>query len=223
MTVQTDYPDGFPRETCPGSLNVIVEEALAKFPGAIDSYIIAQTKRVADQFFRRSLCWRSLLGPYSVAAGQDALSVNPADSYSRMCMVLGVLVNGRPIFFTDAMTAAQTISTSAVPFACYTEPYDILHFTPAPSSPLDAVVVNAALVPIWTDATVPEWVIEQHYDALLVGLFARMYGEPAKPYTSMSLYESNNRRFRAEIATARITADLNYTRSSRGIKFPPWA
>lgn len=223
MTLQTDYPTGFTRETCPGSLNAIVEEALAKLPGAIDSYVIAQAKRAADQFFRRSLCWRSTIGPFSLAVGQDVLYINPADGYSRVCMIFDVTIDGQPLLAASNRQAAFNTSGGELSTAFYTDPPDVVHFVPTPGSATDDVRMNVALVPIFSDESLPEWVIDQHYEGILAGVLSRLYGEPDKPYTSLSLFEFFSKRFRSEIAQARTVTDRGYVAGTLKVPFPPWA
>jgi len=211
----------------PDSLDDFLQEAIAKFPGAADTYIRSQLKLVVKDFFRRSLVWRSILGPYTVTTGTPEIDLSSTGSPdSEVITVLDVTNNGCavPNIGITATTAISFETNRSGFIGHYLDPYDFIKFTVLDKD-LTEVYVVAALRPLMPtpDYTLPNWVVDQWYEALMQGLYERIYREPDKPYTNMNLSEQFRKEYRASIVEARVVADKNYTRKPNNWAFPPFA
>jgi hypothetical protein len=97
-----------------------------------------------------------------------------------------------------------------------------VYFSPIPTQDVENVSFVLALKPI-PENDVPEWIIDQFYEHLLNGVYARMYSEKDKPYTDRTMAEAYGRRYLSNIAEAKIIAEKNFSTGHHNWSFPRFA
>lgn len=223
---QSGFEDGF-TSLGGGSLDTWVKEVHAKTPGAIEGYIYDQTELVIKDFFLRTKAWRDFLGPLFAIADIGTISLNPVDADSNVIMVLEVTRNGIPLAHSNPAAFTRNYantSNSHTPTAYYTNPYHTIHLVPTPVVDVENIYVSVALIPrLTSDHRIQDWVVDQHYEPILAGILQRMYQEPAKVYTNVTLAEYWGKKYRAELARATAVADQNYQTSPHPWSYPTWS
>ena len=222
---QSGFEEGLTVATS-GSLDEWVKEIHAKVPGAIEEYIYDQLKLVIKDFFQRTKSWRAHLGPFTSPANDGTLCLNPVDAYSNVIQVLNVVRNGSILAHIDEKSVPFLLSTETNnrnPSRYYLEPYDTIVFTPTPVEDVEEIYVTAALTPrLRADNRIPQWIIDQHYEAIKAGVLNRLYEEPGKIYTNNNASELWGRRYRSEMVRSRSTAIKNYGEMSGPWSFNRW-
>ena len=222
---QSGFEEGFTVASS-GSLDEWVKEVHAKVPGAVEGYIYDQLKLAIRDFFQRTKSWRAYLGPFTVSANEDSLCLNPVDAYSNVIQVLQVVRNGSALQHIDEKAVPRTFRTetnSRNPARYYLEPYDTIILSPSPAEDVDELYVTAALTPrLRADNRIPQWVIDQHYEAILAGTLQRLYQEPDKAYSNTRSAEYWGSRYRSEMVRSRSLAIKNYGEMSGPWSFNRW-
>ena len=218
MMPQSGFEDGF-TVTTSGSLDTWVKEIHAKVPGAIEGYIYDQLKLTVKDFFQRTKAWRAYLGPFTAVAGDGTLCLNPVDAYSNVIQVLSVNVNLGRLHQIDLRDLGRVIASggTATPNRFYLEPYHTIKLWPTPVADITDIYVTAALTPrLRTDNRIPEWIVDQHYEAIKAGTLQRLYQEPDK------LYSNSGQRYRSEMVRSRSVAAQGYGESAQPWSYPSW-
>ena len=223
---QSGFEDGFTPASS-GSLDAWVKEVFTKVPGAIEGYIYDQVKLVISDFFKRTKAWRNFFGPYTALADDGIISLNPIDANTNVIQVLAVARNGIPFANTTPVAVPRTLITqltSSVSSSYYVEPYHTIHLVPIPVKDVEDIFVTAALTPrLREDNRIDQWIIDQHYEAILAGTFQRLYQEPNKVYSNVTSAEYWGKRYRSEMTTARSNAMNNYKESPQPWSYPTWS
>ncbi len=223
---QSGFEDGFSVASS-GSLDTWVKEIHTKVPGAIEGFIYDQTKVVLKDFFKRTKAWRNFFGPFTILANDGVLCMNPVDANTNVIQILAVARNGVPIANTNPVAVPRTLITqltSSTSSSYYVEPYHTIHLVPTPTEDVENVYVTAALTPrLRDDNRIDQWVIDQHYEAILAGVLQRLYQEPGKVYSNVTSAEYWGRRYRSEMTTARSNAMNNYKESPQPWSYPTWS
>lgn len=221
---QSGFEDGFTLASS-GSLDTWVKEIFAKVPGAVEGYIYEQLKLVVKDFFQRTKAWQTYTGPWTALADDGTITLNPIDANSAVIQVLAVVRNGSPLAPISPRSVPFLIvndSSLKSPSRYYMEPYDVIKLFPVPSEDVEDLYVSAALTPrLRNDNHVPQWVIDQHYEAVLAGTLQRLYQEPGKIYSNAASAEYWGKRYRSELVRSRVVGDQNYT--SQTAFYPTWS
>ena len=222
---QPGYEQGL-TDTTP--LKNYIAELTAKLPGATEGYIKDQLKIVISDFFRRSFAWRDIIGPKILLAGTNSISLQGLDPDYRVHSILDIFAGTRrlvPLGLDRRLFWNR--SNAAHPMGYWTNPYDIVHFTVDEVTGADENVEDikfiCALAPILDNDTVPTWLYDQFYEAIIFGVLSRCYMEPDKTYTSLTTGRTFRKTFLAEIQNAKTTADKNFTQSTPPWQYPPFA
>jgi hypothetical protein len=77
-----------------------------------------------------------------------------------------------------------------------------------------------ALKPASFSAAFPQELFVQWFEVILDGVLFRLYGQPAKPYSSPQLAQYHGQRYRRGIADARSIAQRQYTNGPGRWNFP---
>lgn len=222
---QSGFEDGFSVATG-GSLDTWVKEIHAKVPGAIEGYIYDQLKLVIADFFQRTKCWRTFLGPFEATEGDGTICLNPVDAYSKVTMVLDVIRNGSNLMQVDIRSLPRLFAydvTDRNPSRFYLEPFDTINLWPVPAADVDEIYVSAALTPrLRADNRIQEWVVDKHYEPILAGTLQRLYEEPEKVYTNIGRAEYWGKKYRSELTRMRSVGAQGYGEAAQPWTFPRW-
>jgi len=222
---QSGFEDGF-TVTTSGSLDTWVKEIHAKVPGAIEEYIYDQLKLVISDFFQRTKSWRTFLGPLTAAANDGTICLNPVDAYSNVIQVLEVTRNTSPLSQLDMKSLPRLFATendNQNPSRFYLDPYHTIKFFPVPTVDTEDVYVTVALTPrLRADNRIPEWVVEQCYEAIKAGTLQRLHEEPDKTYSNVAKAEYWGKKYRSELARSRSVAAQGYGETAQPWGFPRW-
>jgi|19_taG_2_1085344.scaffolds.fasta_scaffold00122_21 hypothetical protein len=221
------YEDGATPQYVPGIDDWIIEVS-TKLPGVVEGHLRSQVVLTITNFFRKSLAWRGFLGPLTLAAGQNTLTVAATDSDAYVIYVLESFRNGHPLIgYTISAGTYYSNSYKAVTDGVYTDPYSTLTFVPpAPAAGLDDITCIVAYIPTFvpdSEQALPAWIVQQHYERILAGVYARLYAEIAKPYSDAQQAAYWGAKFRTEIAEARALADKNYQQTTTPWYYPSFA
>lgn len=221
---QSGFEDGF-TVTTGGSLDTWIKEIHAKVPGAVEEYLYDQLKLVIKDFFQRTKAWRAFMGPFSMPANDGTICLNPVDAYSNVIQVLEVTRNGSTMAQIDLRALPNLTSTNSTrtPSSYYLEPYHTIKIFPVPTVDLENFYVTAALTPrLRSDNRIPEWIVDQCFEAIKAGTLARLYEEPDKVYSNVANAELWGRRYRSELARARSVAAQGYGETAQPWSFNRW-
>jgi hypothetical protein len=222
---QSGFEEGFTVATS-GSLDEWVKEIHAKVPGVIEGYIYDQLKLVIKDFFQRTKSWRAYLGPFIAPANDGVVCMNPVDAHSTVIQILSVFRNGAQLTHIDEKTVpvtSRTETNSRNPSRYYLSPYDTIILNPTPAEDVEDLYVVAALTPrLRADNVLPQWIIDQHYEAIKAGLLSRLYEEPGKIYTNTVSAELWGKRYRAELVRSRSVGIKNYGEQSGPWSYNQW-
>lgn len=222
---QSGFEDGFTVATS-GSLDEWVKEIHAKVPGAIEGYIYDQLKLVIKDFFQRTKAERRFLGPFTVAAGEGQICLNPVDAYWNAIMVLQVNRNGSPMVQVgkkDIPRLFASDQTSRNPSRFYLEPYHTIKFWPELAVDVEDIYVTVALSPrLRADNRLAQEVIDQHYEVIKAGTLQRLYEEPGKVYSNTKSADFWGSKYRSELTRSRVAANTEYGESEQPWSYNRW-
>ena len=223
---QSGFEDGFTVASS-GSLDTWVKEIFAKVPSAVEGYIYDQVKLVIADFYKSTKSWRNFFGPYTALANDGTICLNPIDAKTNVIQVLAVARNGIPLANTSPVAVPRTLITqltSSTSSSYYVEPYHTIHLVPIPTKDVEDIFVTAALTPrLRADNRIDQWVIDQHYEAILAGTLQRLYQEPGKVYSNVTSAEYWGRKYRYEKTVERSNAMNNYKESPQPWVYPTWS
>ena len=222
---QSGFEDGF-TVTTSGSLDTWVKEIVSKVPGAVEGYIYDQVKLVLKDFFQRTKSWRTFSGPHTIPANDGTLCLNPVDAYSNVIQVLEVTRNGSPLSLVDLRALPRLFSTNTddkTASRYYLEPYHTIKVWPIPTVDIEDIYVTAALTPrLRADNRIPDWIVDQCYEAIKAGTLQRLHEEPDKLYSNVAKAEYWGMKYRSEMARSRSVAEQGYGESAQPWGFPRW-
>lgn len=161
----------------------IYDNIMAVLPGVQLSAIKMQLWNTIEEFSLRSTVLRDTVN-WIIAAGSDRVDLNPYDENLLVCWVLGqqglfrwtVLSPGTLVDLTGE--TAQTRTGTAL----------------------------VALKPASFAVTLPDTLWSTWFEVILDGTLARLYGQPARPYSSIQLASYHLGRYRGGVNRARHTA-----------------
>lgn len=223
---QSGFEEGFTLASS-GSLDTWVKEIFAKVPGAVEGYIYEQLKLVIKDFFQRTKAWQKYTGPWTALADDGSITLNPIDASSAVIQVLSVVRNGTPLAPVSPHAVPYLIvsdTSSRSPSRFYLEPYDVIKLFPVPTANVEDIYVGVALTPrLCNGKYLEQWVIDQHYEAILAGALHRLYQEPNKVYSNAASAEYWGKRYRSELTRSRVVGLHNYTAMSAHGFYPTWS
>jgi hypothetical protein len=178
------------------------------------------------EFYRMSSAWRDTVGPYTVAANQEYVYLNPVDPYANVQLVYDGYLQydaERKTPLTK-LTRPPLIVNPAEPHSFFcAEPYT-LRLSPVTPTALGRVLyVYAALVPPQDTERLPQIAVTHHFEGILAGALSRLYGMNNKPWTDLAYAAERNREFRRKIAAARDEANRGQVVADTPFRFPRFA
>ncbi len=201
------------------NLNLWLKDVSVYVPGIHRSVLKRQLILACREFFEQSWAWRQTLGPLNIVANQPTYMLSPFNSTTDVVGVLGVTINGIPIYalpeepsYPPSTTPLQTVN---LPAGYYMLRPDVLALAPVPNPTTPQTMkVLCALKPKSSVSQVPKIAVTNFYDAILAGVLYRLLNQPAKPYSNPALSMYFESRFRTLIGTYAGKAKTGFNNSA---------
>lgn len=211
------------------STTYFVQKAILECPGAPDTLVQSKLQDVVNSFYRDSLAWREVVGPYKIVANRNEITLNPVDQYTSVQYVLGAYLlpdsNGgnRPQYLKASPTLLVGTDVGP-PAAFFMMKPDLMQLFPSPNATLGAVLyVYAALRPEVNTPRLPDLATTHHFDALMAGLLARLYAMPRKPWTDKDLARDKTNEYKRYLLRFQDEARRGYSLAAAPFRFPRFA
>ena len=220
-----DYRTGID-DDCYDSLNSVLQEVVPKAPGAVPEYVSDELKYATKEFFRLSHAWRQFVDLPPLTQAMMPYEINPvADVNLKAQSIISLAIDGSPIKQMNVGPRAQYFrsSTSVTnrPSGFYCESPTKISFTDSlGDSLIKNVSVTCAMVPILKSMDIPQWVIDEHREALVAGTLYRLHNEIKKPYTDVPKAMYYGKLWRFHIAPAKTMAQKAYGGAEHDWSFP---
>lgn len=203
---------------------------LQQCPGAPDSLVDTQIQLVLRDFYTKSNAWRVTLGPFNVTTGIDTVQLNPVDAYSSVLNVFRAYFypfpdanSVTPKFLSSSPLALVGGQPSQPNFFWMYTP-DTLVLYPKPEKVYGRILyAQVSLKPVINSTQLPPIATEQHLDALVSGVLARLYAMPNKPFTAKDQAAVMARTYTREMLIARDHARRQYGSADTPMPFPRFA
>ena len=85
------------------------------------------------------------------------------------------------------------------------------------------VVAAVVVTPVLAAEDIPEWIIDNHREAILAGTMYRLHNEIQKPYSDVGKARYYGQLSRWHIAQAKTIADKNYGQAEHEWHFPRYS
>lgn len=228
----------------------IKQSVMVRVPGLTDALFSLELFNVMDEFFKRTSAWRykteialeAGAGEYPLPVPADALFVRmigvtlngtPVPSLGEAIgstqSSFGVMTpemsfpDGDASFTPDASDLVGTLFTYAV----YRSEYITLTGAPdqqQSQQPLKITMVLTIAPPCCAkdcgDWMLEDWMYDMFYQDWYDGVLSRLYGMPAKPWSSPTLQLYHGKRFRQALAYRKQEANRGFTYGVPGFRFP---
>lgn len=184
-------------QTATGRLDRIYDAIEVSLPGLNHAVVQMSVWDAIEDFCTKSTFWQATVA-WTIPAGGQAVNLNPISGDALVRWVLGV----RGLYNYRVEPPATIIDLGPV---------------------TDARVGHArvALKPSRLTDNLPSLLVDDWFEAICDGAKARLYAQPAKPYSSPILAERHGRMFRTAISSARSTAmRYNMGEATSGWAFP---
>lgn len=186
---------------CDAKLDTWLRDMLPVTPGAVPKVRKRALVLACREFFERSTAWRVTVGPRKLVANKKHYYMSPYDAYANVVQVFDVELNGVPLRKFTRRPAGQE-PTGTQPFAYYMESPDQIRLWPlSPLTVEEALTFHVALAPKQTVTHLPRIAATHFYDAIFDGAVARLYSQPAKPYTDVTRAQYHLNRFQSAIGS----------------------
>lgn len=188
-----------PTQVATGGLDRLYDAIESSLPGVQHPVVQSAVWDTIDEFCTRSLVWRETMS-WVLPAGMREVDLNPVSATAVVVWVIGV----------------QGISAASVsPPAILIDSGDV--------SQARSGTARVACKPTRLSDQLPSFLVNNWYEALRDGTLARLYEQPAKPYSNMDLARFHGTRFRSGIRLARDAANRYFTNGTSGWRFPYFA
>src|SRR5262245_22652248 len=156
---------------------------LAVTPGCLPKVRKRALILACREFFEQSAAWRVTIGPKNLVANKKRYYMSPYDAYADVVHVFCVEYNGTPLR-PLVRRPAGTEPDASSPLAYYMDTPETVRLWPQSSTTVEnALTFYVALMPKQTVTHLPRVAMTHFYDAIYDGAIARLFSQPAKPYT----------------------------------------
>lgn len=181
----------------------LMTTASVHLPGATEQAMIQELFFVCQQFFKRSEIWQENY-EVELPPGQNTVTITPAAG--RVERLMGVSSGGQPVRGAVMFTPGEvTIPRSVNATSEY-----VITVVMTVSDPTDTASFPIA----------PVELIDRYSEELMHGLLSRMFPQPSKPYTNLSLAQYYTTKFTGGISRARNDARTFYLAGAQRWSFP---
>ena len=178
--------------------------------GMCPSQIIQQElQRSGVKFFKDSGCWRYLMAPLDVVAGQTSYAlVIPTGAQLWQIYEVRVITDPTQIF--DQVWPVQSTA-----YYCTDDANLLFYSNTAPTvSVSQGMRIELQLFPTWDSTGVPGNLINRYAEGIMAGAKMELMKMPKKPWTDMGIAKYNADIYHAELQEARRDQDVQGRRVS---------
>lgn len=196
---------------------------LVRVPNITRDVVDLELRSVASEFFTRTLSWRQQY-TFCPQIGCAAYIIPVEQPGMNIAAILSADYAGRAMRVGDLSGHFTEVGSPSV-IALRDARTVVLH--PAPST-LDHVVrFTAAMTVDILDADpaglVLPYAVVPYTGTIMEGVLSRLYAMPEKPWTSKTLMEYHERRFRRGMAEVRLASNAGRVRGAQSWRFPRFA
>lgn len=193
-----------------------LQDTLALVPGITRSVAKRELILACREFYERSYAWQHTIESQDLAAGRTQYRLLTSNTLVDVIAVLGVALDGvwmphsagRPR--SPSPDNADT-SDRASTFYLGDSPDSVELFPDPTVADSGALSFRVALTIKESSDMFPRLSNHAHYDAILSGFLSRVYGHPAKPYSSPTQAAMHRRAFNAAVGHWRARAKQGYS------------
>jgi len=217
---------------CDVTLDTWLRDALPNLPGVVRSVAARQLVLACREFFERSYAWVGVIEEQEAKEGRIQYWASPYDEYSNVIAVLGVRFNGVELARLVERPPRRVNNSGVpnenadIPTGYYADVApDAIELWPditegTTQNLKGALDFKVALTPKPSVEHLPRIAEIKFYDAILDGFLSRMYMQPHKPYTALTLGAQKRRSFNHWIGKYMGQAKQGYV-SGQNWSFPP--
>lgn len=192
----------------------LMNNAIIRLPGAIESVLQQELFSTMDEFFKKSNVWNEDID--IAIPGMD-----PANTIYEVTPTGPALID-KLLWVFEVPTSTSIGRGPGV--AAYMSVPGELTLRTQPSSDVTYRVTVALTVQDPTlrngYVTFPAWVLAKYRECILDGLLGRMMSQPGKPYTNTQMSVFHMRKFRQSTASARVEWTRSNTYRAQAWAFP---
>lgn len=155
---------------------------LPQLPGALKATVKHEFYIAARTFYRRTRAWPVELPGVVVPAGRSEVPLNPVDQNADVVMLEALC---------DSATKARV-------WGYVSDPHTLIVDSPQERR----VDITVSVMPKVGGDVLPPYALTHHYDGLIAGTLAAMFGQPRKPYSNPVEAQRQEAKLLAEIARA---------------------
>jgi hypothetical protein len=183
----------------------IMDNLRIRVPGALDDGLKHELWNAVDEFLRDTNVWTDEI-EFTTSTPQDIYTITPTFVPARIVRCMGLWdANDIPVPVTMDDAGILAIDKA----------------TPD-NSTLTTIVTLSVQEPVDADGMpqLPAWIVEKYYDGILDGTLARMFSQPAKPFSNASLALLHQRRFAGQKGLAKREANRRGIYRGQAWTFP---
>ncbi len=208
----------------------LLTNLLADCAGLTEAQARMSLLNAAREFCQRTQAWVDVIS-FNLVPGA-ANYILPLDYINvRVLNVIAASVGGLPLSPASVLASGMVGSFSVVgtntaptgpPAVFSLTPPNIFNVVPTPTK-ADTAVVAVAVMPVAQAGTLPTYMTEMFFDALLAGAKSRLLAMPGRPYTSAPAAQLQQRIFKQQCQLARAEVLSKYTQGLQDWAFPYFA
>lgn len=177
---------GIATQSATGGLERIYDALESTLPGVAHAMVQLAVWDALEEFCVRSTFWRESVA-WEMPVGVTGIDLNPLDANTRIQWILEVC----GLSCHQVKPAAILLDTG--------------HGLVTPGDTVRSGTVWAVLKPSGLGSSLPDWVHDWN-EGIRDGALARLYLQPAKPYSNLKSADYHAKRFRTQIQLARAEA-----------------
>jgi len=202
-----------------GLLESIRQAAMLRLTGATPDAVDLESRWVISDFLARSRVWRRTIA-ITPSAGVEDYLLGIANHESAV-MLLGASYNGRELLLAPKPLVTMQ---DGLPTAVMLTDDRTIRIYPIPTADVTEVIeaeVALTLLPM-SESAIPA-VVRPYHDTVLLGVLARMYKIPDKPYTNIRLAPEHQWYYDRGVYDIRRVVDGGRGRNAMFVQFAPFA
>lgn len=188
------------------NMNFLMDYLRVRLPGATDAAIQLEMFAILDEFLSQTSVWKEDID-FAVVPGTLSYDIVPT--------------TGTPI------RLAQVTNSSGIGVPGYMATPGTVVFPSDPqvSDTYTATIILSVIEPITREGypDFPDWILARHWRTIADGVLGAMMSQIAKPYTSQTAAVFHLRKYRNEVAIARVGVSRLNVHRGQSWQFPVFA
>jgi hypothetical protein len=199
-----------------------LDEINAMFANSSEAFTQSIVEDTIRDFCQESLAWRGVTAGQTIFSGDRIVALNPAAYDRKIIHVFRVKVSDQQLSPAEFVDSSET--GASVWFSAFGDDPSEIKLEKIPDTTQSSVLTAlVAYAPIDLDDYLPEVIVTTHYSAIRAGALGRLYGQVHMPYSDEKQHMLNTRKYRTEVARARIRANAGHTTGAYSWSFPRFA